>query len=212
MAKNETTFETNKIIKPKITRKQIFSYIAIALAFIAIVLYFVLPAIKIDPSYAAREAWDSGRGNIADIKGFLRTYLGFNAMFGIGTYDVYVVSGGSYDIVLQTESMHFNIMMLISVLIAVSAIVLYGLLIILKKKNAVLNKVAMGLFVGAAFLMILTAVWFYAFNPIVESNFCNSVTKQDTIYKFVNAHLGIGPIISTILLVGSGVFTSIGEY
>lgn len=212
--------EKNEVIAPgekskiKLTRKQIFSWVAIALGFLAVILYIVLPAIKIDPSYAAKTAFDSGKGNIADIKGWSYIVMGFAAIFGIGTYDTYVVTNlsDSYTVNLQQDKMAFNIMMLVAVIVSLATIVLYLIMILKKKKNNTLNKVVMGCFFASALLILLSAVWFYAANPIIESNYYDTVSKTDTVYKYVNAHLSAGPIISFILLIGSGVFASLGEY
>lgn len=203
----------NKVEK-KLSGKKIVSLVAIALAFIAIILYIVLPAIKIGPSFAFNDQVNAGKENFIAEKDWVYRVFGFEALFGGASYDVIKCGIGSeaYVIHHETETTAFNICMLLAIIIAVAAIVLYSVMFFKKIKNATLNKVVIVLFVAAALMVLLTAVWFYAFNPIEESNYYDSVTKQDTLYKYSNASLSAGPISGSILLVASGICTALGEY
>lgn len=200
-------------VKERISMKKIFSLVAIGLAILAAILFIVLPAIKIDASYAYGEI-DTTKGNMSIMDGWSYTVAGFAAIFGIGTYDVYKCDfkTDAYTISLYQEKLAFNYIMLIAIIVALIGAVLYGVMYIKKIKNNILNKVVIVIFILAGLLILLSAVWFYALNPIEESNYYSSVTKLDTDYKYVNAHLSAGPIIASIMLLGSGIFTAIGEY
>lgn len=198
----------------KISVKKILSFAAIGLAFIAIILFVLLPAIKIDQSFAFNEQVDAGKENFINLKDWCFRVSGIGAIFGGASYEAIKCGVGehAYDIEVVTETTSFNIWMLIGIILAVATIALYGFMIIKKIKNATLNKVVIALFIAAALMILLSAVWFYAVNPIEESNYYNSVTKQDTLYKFCNAHLSAGPIVGSILLLGSGVCAATGEF
>lgn len=201
-------------VQNKWTLKKILSLAAVGLAFLAIVLFLLLPAIKIDQSFAFNEQVNAGKSQFIDLKDWSCVVMGFAVLFGGSKYEVIKCDfkTAPYDIFKETEVMKFNAIILVGLIIAVIAIALYLVMIFKKIKNATLNKVVIILFIAAALMILLTAVWFYAVNPIEESNYYSSVTKQDTDYKYINAHLSAGPIVSTILLVGSGVCTAVGEY
>lgn len=203
----------NKAKKP-INVKLIFSWVAIALAVISILVFFFTPAIVIDQSYAFNEQVQANNQQFIELKDWNYLVFGFAALFGVGTYDVYLCDFKNNPNALfkQTEKLAFNPFMLIGIILAIVAIGLYCTLILKKKKHPVLNKIIITLFIAAALMILLTAVWFYAINPIVESNYYDPITKNDTDYKYMNAHLSAGPIIATIGLFGSGVFAAIGEY
>jgi hypothetical protein len=203
----------NEVKTNKITPKLVFSWVALGLCILSLVVYLLAPAIVIDQSYAFNQQVDAGKTAFIDLKDWSFTVPGFAALFGIGTYDVYVTAPNTSDVlVLQQDKMVFNPFMLIGIIVALIAFVLYLVLVIKKIKNNVLNKITLGLFVVAASMFILTAVWFYAMNPIVESNYYDTKTRLDTVYKYVNAHLSFGPIFAGIGLLGSAIFTAIGEY
>ena len=198
----------------KISAKKIVSLVAIALSFIAIILFILLPAIKIGPSFAFNEQVNAGKEAFVENQNWTFTVQGFQALFGGSDYEVIRCGVGAqaYNIRFETETTSFNVAMLAGIILAVAASVLYGVMIIKKIKNPTLNKVVVILYIAAALMVLLTAVWFYAFNPIEESNYYDSTTKLDTTYKFCSAGLASGPVISSVLLVGSGICAVSGEF
>lgn len=221
MANNSAT-KTQKDVK-KVNIRTVVSFLAVVLAFAAVVIFVMAPAIKIDQSYAFHEQVDAyildpvanaNKEVFFNLKDWCYIISGTAVIFGRGTYDVYTadIKRTPYVIELQKDQMSFNTVMLVGAILAVIVAICYLVMILKKKKHNILNKLVTIGFVAAALIVILSAVWFYAVNPIEESNFYDTVTKLDTGYKYMNAHLAWGPVVSASMLCTSGVLAAFGEY
>ena len=95
--------------------------------------------------------------------------------------------------------MAFNVPILIGLLLVLGASIALAVLLILKKNN-IINKFILGAYIVGAVLILLTPVWFYMVNPITAS------TRYDTtltIYPYgsINAHAAVGMILSFLFAI-----------
>ena len=78
----------------------------------------------------------------------------------------------------------------------------------LLNKSNVVNKVILGLMIVGSILLLLSAVWFYAVDPITAS------TRYDTtatIYPYgsINGHDGAGTIVASLIGIAGAVFSGL---
>ena len=198
MEEAKKTFDAKAFFTNK---KNIFSMVAILFGILSVLFFLVLPAIQITLTPDGKDIAKLNAETIPEMANYHQVIGGSNVLFGIGSYQVWVNSGTSA--VLQTQKLAFNVPILVGLILVLGASIALLVLLILKKNNIV-NKFILGAYIVGAILIILTAVWFYAINPIVAS------TRYDqaaTIYPYgsVNAHLAAGAIVSFACAIVSAV-------
>lgn len=198
VAKEKKPFDAKAFFTNK---NNIFAMVAILFGLLAVVLFLVLPVIQISLTPEGVVLAEKNASTIPDMQNYHEVLGGAQVLFGIGTYNVWINQGTSA--VMETQELAFNVMMLIALLLILSATIALAVLLILKKNN-IINKFILGFFVVGAVMLILTPVWFYMANPIIAS------TRYDTsatIYPYgsVNAHAHIGMILAAAFAIISSV-------
>ena len=189
VAKEKKPFDAKSFFTNK---KNIFSMVGVLFGILAVVLFLVLPVVQISLTPEGVALASKNAATIPDMASYHEVLGGAKVLFGNGSYNVWINSGTSA--YLKTEQMAFNVPLLIGLIFVLAASIALLVMLILKKNN-IINKFILGLFVLGAVVLILTPVWFYMVNPIVAS------TRYDTsatIYPYgsVNAHGEIGMILS----------------
>ena len=198
MEEEKKTFDAKAFFTNK---KNIFSMVAILFGFLSVLFFLVLPAVQITLTPDGRDLAALNEATIPEMAKYHEILGGAKVLFGNGTYTVWHNVGVSA--VLETQNLSFNAPILIGLVLVLGASITLLVLMLLKKNN-VLNKIVLGAFVVGAIMLALTAVWFYAVNPITASTRYN---QQLTIYEYgsINAHLAVGSILSFACAIVSAV-------
>ena len=182
-------------------KKNIFSMVAIFFGLLSVVMFLVLPVVQISLTPNGRDLANINAETIPEMAKYHEVLGGIKVLFGQGTYTVWINSGTTA--ILQTEQMVFNTPLLVGLLLILAGSISLLVLLILKKNN-ILNKFILGFFIVGALMVALSAVWFYAVNPIIAST---RYDQANTLYPYgsVNAHLAIGAILSFAFAIISAV-------
>ncbi|MGM9873366.1 MAG: hypothetical protein ACI31G_00380 [Bacilli bacterium] len=178
---NNLSIPTEEVNKSKknlfqnIGKKEIFSIIAIAFGFISIVVFLFTPVVQIDLT-------NLGKSMVATnpvMEGYHQTIYGFDLLFGNVPINIFYLQ--SSVVVPEIRILQFNYMILIGLLlILVSSIGL--LLMLIFKKNGLLNKFILGGYVIGTVLILLTTVWFYAINGNAPSNLTGYIDNINRVW------------------------------
>lgn len=178
-------------------KKNIASLVAILFGILAVVMFLVLPLVQISLTPDGKALAAKNAETIPEMAKYHEVLGGIKVLFGSGSYTVW--HNVTTSAVLETQQLSFNVPMLIGLLLILAASIALIVMLVLKKNNIV-NKFILGFYIVGAVLILLSPVWFYMANPIVAS------TRYDTtltIYPYgsVNAHADVGMIISFIFAI-----------
>lgn len=173
-------------------KKNIFSMVAILFGILSVVMFVVLPVIQITLTPEGKSLANLNAETIPEMASYHQVLGGIKVLFGQGTYDVWKNVGTSA--VLETQALAFNAPLLIGLILILGASITLAVLLVLKKNN-VINKIILAAYVIGALMVILSAVWFYAMNPIIASTRYDQAATNYP-YGSVNAHLAVGAILS----------------
>ena len=191
MEKEKKPFDAKAFFTNK---KNIFSMVAILFGILSVVMFVALPVVQITLTPDGRDIAKLNAETIPDMAKYHESIGGINVLFGIGSYTVWHNVGTTA--VLETQKLAFNVPLLIALILVIGASIALLVLLLLKKNNVV-NKIILGAFAVGTIMLVLTAVWFYAVNPITAST---RYDQASTTYPYgsVNAHLNIGAILSFV--------------
>lgn len=178
----------------------ICSLIAIVLGVLSVLLFVVLPAVRIDLTPDAKSAIANTSYEIpAAMSEFKESIAGSRLLFGSGSYNVWIASGKTASEV--SEKLAFNVPLLIGVLFMIASSVGMVLLLLLDKNN-VANKIILAGYILGALIILFSPIWFYMVNPILAS------TRYDTVnsiypYGYVNGHGAVGSVLGGLVGIGA---------
>ena len=186
-------------------KRNIFALVAVVLGILAIVLYLVLPAVFIDLTDEGKDIANKNASTIPEMANYHQSISGINVLFGIGTYDVW--KNVETSAVLETQKLVFNVPLLVGLILILAGVIMIVVMTLSNKSN-VLNKVILGLMIVGSIILLLTAIWFYAVNPITAST---RYDTTNTIYPYgsINGHAAFGAIISALLGIAASVFSGL---
>ena len=198
MEKEKKPFDAKAFFTNK---KNIFAMVAILFGILSVVMFLVLPVIQITLTPDGVQVAKNNAETIPDMAHYHEVLGGIKVIFGAGSYSVW--HNVATSAVLETQQLAFNAPMLIALVLVLGASIALLVLLILKKNNLV-NKIILGAYVVGAVMLILTAVWFYAVNPITAST---RYDQANTVYPYgsVNAHLAVGSILSFVFAIVAAV-------
>lgn len=189
MEKEKTPFDAKAFFTNK---KNIFAMVAILFGILSVVMFVALPVVQITLTPDGVQVAKNNAETIPEMTKYHEVLGGIKVLFGSGTYTVW--RNVATSAVLETQQLAFNAPMLIGLILVLGASIALLVLLLLKKNNFV-NKIVLGAYVVGAVMLLLTAVWFYAVNPITAST---RYDQANTVYPYgsVNAHLAVGSILS----------------
>lgn len=178
----------------------ICSLVAICLGVLSVLLFILLPAVRIDLTPDAKSAMANPSYTIPEAMASYKQIIGgSNLLFGVGSYSVWIASGTTAS--EQVEKLAFNIPLLIGVIFMIASSIGMAILLILDVNN-VFNKIILAGFILGALIILFAPIWFYMVNPIVAS------TRFDTAhsiypYGYINGHSAFGSILAGLLGIGA---------
>ena len=178
-------------------KKNIASLVAIFFGLLAVVMFLVLPVVQITLTPDGKALAEKNAETIPEMAKYHEVLGGIKVLFGIGSYSVW--HNVTTSAVLEVQKLAFNVPILIGLVLVLGASIALAVLLILKKNN-IINKFILGAYIVGAVLILLTPVWFYMVTPITAS------TRYDTtltIYPYgsINAHAAVGMILSFLFAI-----------
>lgn len=178
-------------------KKNIASLVAILFGILSVVLFLVFPIVQISLTPDGKALAAKNIDTIPEMSKYHEVLGGAKVLFGSGSYTVW--HNVTTSAVLEVQNLAFNTPLLIGLILILGASIALAVMLVLKKNNIV-NKFILGAYIVGSVIILLTPVWFYAVNPITAS------TRYDTtltIYPYgsVNAHGEVGMILSFIFAI-----------
>lgn len=158
-------------------KKSIFSLIAVFFGFLSLVLFLLTPVVQIDLT-------NSGISLIkqlgaSELEGYHEVIYGFDLLFGGKGIDVIYLQSGV--LVPEIRTLNFNYMILIGLLLIFASSVALLIMMILRK-NGLINKFILGGYVLGTVMVLLTVVWFYAVNGSAASNLTGYIDPVNKVW------------------------------
>lgn len=187
-------------------RKNIYSAIAILFGILSIIMFLALPSIVISLTPEGRTIAE----NVPAMVGYNETLTGAEFLFGGTTVDVWKTEaqGNKLGAVLETHNVNFNVFAFAGLLLVLLSTVGLIVLTVLKKNN-IANKFILAGYIVSVFIILLSAVWFYAINNTILASTRYETSLSLYPYSGINVNIGIGALLSSLFAVVSSVMSGL---